>query len=182
MPSTQYTYPSFNLNDVIKGPVIKGDDDLIARIVEATNDPDEPAIIFAWNAASLEAFMAKVAALPPGAPPPPPSLTPPPSDSHELGNGLRDLMQRLLVHIQTLVPGCAILGGAGGVAGLACSQVQFCNAGAALGGLELDPWFAAVIAGGPAALPAPLATLLVPRPGVTSGLCDPAALNCTLWS
>jgi hypothetical protein len=182
MPPTQYTYPSFNLKDVVKGPVIKGDDDLIGKIVEAAQDPDDPPVIFAWKEAALAAFMAKIAALPPGAPSPPPSLTPPPHAGDGLGNGLHDLIERLLVHLQTLVPGCAIIGGAGGVAGLACSQLQSMNVCCALRGLELDPWFAAVIAGGPVPLPSTLATVLVPRARVTTGVCDPLAVNCTLWS
>mmetsp|Transcript_1764 Transcript_1764/g.3090 ORF Transcript_1764/g.3090 Transcript_1764/m.3090 type:complete len:90 (-) Transcript_1764:127-396(-) len=89
-------------------------------------------------------------------------------------------MQRLLVHMQTLVPGFGIIG-AGGVSGLSCSQLQALNVCGQLRGLEFDPWFVAVLANG-LLLPGPLATLLVPCPGLSTGVCDPLSLHCTLWA
>jgi hypothetical protein len=166
---------------VIKGPVISGDDDLIARVVEAAQDPDDPPIVFAWDSAALETFLAKVAALPLGAPPAPAAFVPLPTVDAGVGPGIRNLTQSFLVHMQTLVPGCAIIGGVGGVAGLACSQLQMCNACLKLSSLQHEPWFAAVLANGPD-LPGPLATLLVPRPRVSTGICDPLSCNSILWA
>eukprot|EP00541_Cyclophora_tenuis_P007753 CAMPEP_0116544174 /NCGR_PEP_ID=MMETSP0397-20121206/1969_1 /TAXON_ID=216820 /ORGANISM="Cyclophora tenuis, Strain ECT3854" /LENGTH=72 /DNA_ID=CAMNT_0004068353 /DNA_START=185 /DNA_END=403 /DNA_ORIENTATION=+ len=70
MPPSQYTFPSFTLSDVITGPVISGDSDLIKRVMKA---------------AALKTFITKMGAVPPGGPPSPAALLPLPIAAVEVG-------------------------------------------------------------------------------------------------
>eukprot|EP00541_Cyclophora_tenuis_P004705 CAMPEP_0116568984 /NCGR_PEP_ID=MMETSP0397-20121206/16014_1 /TAXON_ID=216820 /ORGANISM="Cyclophora tenuis, Strain ECT3854" /LENGTH=87 /DNA_ID=CAMNT_0004096443 /DNA_START=185 /DNA_END=448 /DNA_ORIENTATION=- len=85
MPPSQYTFPSFTLSDVITGPVISGDSDLNKQVMKAAKDPDDPPIVFAWEAAALETFITKMGAVPPGGPPSPAALLPLPIAAVEVG-------------------------------------------------------------------------------------------------
>jgi hypothetical protein len=123
----------------------------------------------------LQEFLDKIALLPAAAPVSPFPLP-------VAGPTVRDLQIGLITYIQGLVPAipppaCRVLGDA---AGLACSSLQSINASIILGRLELHPWFVSVLATVPA-LTSPLARILVPRPKVSTGLCDPTTFNCALW-
>lgn len=164
-------HPSFNLHDVVKGSVINGDNELLQEIFRAAKDPDDPPIVFAWNPASLKLFLAKIAQLPAGASVAPPSLTPVPDGNQGVGHGLRALMSGILRHVASVVH-CRVIGGADGVAGLACNARQSLEAMAILGNMFFcNPWFRAVLSSGPP-LTVPLATLLMPRPRVSTGECE----------
>jgi hypothetical protein len=160
---------AYNLNDFIH------DESVIKEIQDAAKDPDDPPLILDWDTNALQEFLDKIALLPAAAPVAPFPLP-------AAGATIRDLQIGLITYIQGLVPAipppaCRTIGGA---AGLACTSLQYGNAGIAMGQLELHPWFAAVLATVPA-LTTPLARILVPRPKVSTGICDPLTFNCALW-
>jgi hypothetical protein len=158
-----------NLHDILS------DAALIEEILAAAQDPyeDQPVLVFDWNDQAVEEFRTKIAAATPNvaAPFPLESTT----SAHELKQGL-------LLYIQGLVPGCRIL--RGGTAGLAGNLVQAMNASATLVGIEVHPWFVAVLATTvPAALTnAPLARILLPRAKTRTGECDALTVGSKLWS
>ena len=77
-------------------------------------------------------------------------------------------------------PGSSVIGGANGSVDLACTGLQFGIACGQLRGLELNPWFSAVLKHG-AALSGTLASIYMPRPPVSSGLYDMMPFDCILW-
>jgi hypothetical protein len=160
-----------NLNDFIT------DAALIEKIQEAAKDPDDPPLIFDWNEDAVQVFIDKISHLSPNAA----AVAPFPLQVPPTHNTLK---QDLIAYIQELVPGCQPLCGPKCTAGLACTILQYGNACAVLRGLELHPWFAAVLAAGPAPLTHPLAKILVPKPEEdeeTTGDCDILSIHCALW-
>jgi hypothetical protein len=160
---------AYNLNDFIH------DESVIKEIQDAAKNRDDPPLIFDWDTNALQEFLDKISLLPAAAPVAPFPLP-------AAGATIHDLQIGLITYIQGLVPAipppaCRTIGYA---AGLACTSLQYCNAGIAMRALELHPWFAAVLATVPA-LTTPLARVWVPRPKVSTGLCDTLTFNCALW-
>jgi hypothetical protein len=167
-----------NLNDFIT------DAALIEKIKAAANDPDDPPLIFDWNDDAVQVFLDKMAQLTSngggggdGAVVAPFPLQSPPT--------VHILKQDLISYIRGLVPGCELLSGPVCTAGLACTTLQYGNACVVLRGLELHPWFVAVLAAGATPLTQPLAKILVPQPEEegeeSTGDCDILSFHCALW-
>jgi hypothetical protein len=107
----------------------------------AALDPDEPPLVFEWNDNVVAEFTAKILALPEDAVARPFPLPVPLT--------AQAFKHSLLVYVQSLVPGCRIIGGHDGTAGLACNQLQGLTATARLAQLDIHPWFAAVLLADP---------------------------------
>ena len=96
-------------------------------------------------------------------------------------DGVQQLQLEIMTYLVSTNHGSSVIGGANGAEGLACTARQFGIACGQLRGLELHPWFHAVLNHGPP-LTGTLASIYMPRPRVASGLCDTIPFNCILWT
>ena len=166
------------------GRLANGDDLWEARVIACSKSVDDPPILPGWNLGPCEEFYNKAVAYGAsgGAELPPAQVF---GGAHPVGQATPADIQRLQLDIVTYLastnPGSSVIGGANGAVGLACSARQFGIACMQLRGLELQSWFQAVLNHG-APLTGTLASIYMPRPRVTSGLCDMIPANCTLWT
>ena len=160
-----------------------GDEDWEARIIACSQNPDDPPILPGWNLRPCEEFYLKAVAYggAGGAMLPPIQLF---GGAHPGGPVTADDIQQMQLGIVEFLastnPGSSVIGGANGSVGLACTGLQFGIACGQLRGLELNPWFSAVLKHG-AALSGTLASIYVPHPPVSSGLYDMLPFDCILW-
>ena len=91
--------------------------------------------------------------------------------------GIQQMQHEIVAHLTLTNSGSSVIGGANGAVGLVCTALQFGIACVQLRGLELLPWFRAVLDRG-AKLTGTLASIYMPRPPVASGYCDTIPFNC----
>jgi len=163
------------------GHLTQGDDVMTKRVVDLAKSEDDPLILFDWDAESLTQFWNNAVAYAAGGG----VVAIPINGGVNLPAAvdINLLRTEILTFVQqgagkpVPLPGPTIIGNA---MGLACSLQQFSICSGLLAGLELHPWFAAVLNVNP--IPAPLASLWCPRPRNSSGICDQTLLFCTLWA
>ena len=145
---------------------------------------DDPPILPGWNLRPCEEFLKKAVAYGGGGGPvlPPAPLF---GGAHPAAPvttaGIQRMQLEILTYLAHANPGSSVIGGANGAVGLVCTALQFGIACVQWRGLELLPWFRAVLAHG-VPLTGTLATIYMPRPRVSSGLCDMIPFNCALWT
>lgn len=157
-----------------------GDNSLAEAIIKLAATEEDPPLVFGWNTPALESFWAN-AVFYQGAPTP---AIPIP-----INGGVNLLpvadVDRLKSELLNYVCTQQAVGNRpsvlGNTVGLGCTQAQAINMGAFLRGLELSPWFQAVLAHG-VALPTPLAAVYTPRPKNTRGLLDQLTIGGVLWA
>ena len=146
-----------------------GNKPLLDRMVQCSQDEDDPLIWFDWHVEAIEAFIRAARALP--VPPPPPAIAPAIAAALAPGQRIATLQVGLLNHaIMACQPAPTALVDVGH-SGLACTTRQYGQSIVQLTLLAMSPWCQAVIAAQGAAA-APLATLWIPRPGDATGICD----------
>ena len=155
---------------------------VIQKIKDLAGSKEDPPILFEWDTANLELFWNKAVGYAAGVGPrlPPNAIN---GGAHLVGPPNADLLKTQLLeyvsHGQASSP--SILGN--GRIGLGCTLVQSLASSAFLRGMELEPWFTAVLAhDGANPLPGPLAAVYTPRPRNTKGLLDPVSIGATLWN
>ena len=119
---------------------------------------DDPPLIFGWHFDALGAFVAAAVALQAAVAPPFPF--PPTPDGF------------IVALLAYLAGQAAPVAHVVGSACIACSTEQYGQVAMATGVLVHSAWATAVWAAIPAAVRAPIATLYVPRPRVTTGACN----------
>ncbi len=164
--------------------LVSGDREMEKIIRKLSKSEDDPVLLFSWHYTTLAEFWSKAVAYGVGGGshrPPPPIF----GGVHPVGPASLESMEQLQHEIlsylssQSLGPQVIEGGGAGGAVGLACSYVQYGMACSRLGGMELQPWFQAVLAMD-APLTGPLACVYLPRPGNPLGVCDRVPLTGAL--
>lgn len=147
---------------------------IIEEIERAAEDPDDPCIIFDWSITVVDEFIAKINNLPANATACP-FLLPAPLNADTLRHSI-------LLYIQSMAPGCGILGGIGGTAGLSCTQNQSAVCCANIGVIEIaEDWFIQVLETGQP-LTGYMARIMSPQARVTTGICDPIPYRYnTMW-
>jgi hypothetical protein len=168
----------YNLEDLMKNPIVQADAALIDEIKELSKSEDDPPLIFIWDSKFLGVFLQNMVQVPADIAIPPPQLQPavlagigPGDDSSE-----KVLTQCILDYLQSRVPGIVRL--SNDRAGFGCTQIQILDVVAELGDIHTEPWFAAVCSVGQ--LGGPLAEYFVPRP--RSNLIDRIRGKGPLWS
>jgi hypothetical protein len=160
------------------GHLTQGDDVMTKRIVDLAKSEDDPLILFDWDADSLTQFWNNAVAYAAGGG----VVAIPINGGVNLPaavdiNLLRTEILTFVAGNPVHLPGPTIIGN---TMGLACSLKQFGICMGLLTGLELHPWFAAVLNVNP--IPAPLASIWCTRPRNSSGICDQIAVLSTLWA
>ena len=163
------------------GQITQDDDIMTKHIVNLAKSEDHPPILFDWDADSLTQFWNNAVAYAAGGG----AVAIPINGGVNIpvAVDLNLLRTEILTFVQqgagnpVPLPGPTIIGNA---MGLACNLNQYGICLCLLRGLELHPWFAAVLNVNP--IQAPLASIWTPRPRNSSGICDQTLLFCTLWA
>jgi hypothetical protein len=144
---------------------------------EAADNPYDQFILFEWNLAGLNSFLAKVDQLPASATPPPYSLR---EVLHTAGDSRPRMLMAGILNMVKETTGCDVIDGNGGVAGISGKGVQVPQSTICLGGMDIHTkWFVEVLASGPP-LEAPLATLHMPT-SKGDGSTEQLNLKRVLW-
>jgi hypothetical protein len=163
------------------GHLTQGDEVMTKRIVDLAKSEDDPPILFDWDADSLTQFWNNAVAYAAGG-----GVVAIPINcgvNLPVAVDINLLRAEILTFVQqgagnpVPLPRPTMIGN---TMGLACSQAQCCTCMALLRGLELHPWFTAVLNVNP--IPAPLASIWIPRTRNSSGICDQIFHFCALWA
>jgi hypothetical protein len=181
--SSSSTHKTSSDEKAVYVSTLVGDKKIVKQIIKlAKNGEEDPPIIFAWNDDGVQEFVNKAVGY--GATG---GLIMPPNQSNggahlvgqAAGAALRAFKTELLEFVRAqVIPAPAVVGD---TACLACTNLQFGQVTMHLGLMVHHPWLNAVLGHG-APLTYPLASLWLPRPNVTTGVCDQILCPTMLWA
>lgn len=168
---------------LVIGDLTRDDSELTRHVFALARSYDDPPVLFDWDHEALTRFWnsavayAATAASPIVIPINGGVALPPVVDVEHLK---REILSFVRVGAGNPVqpPYPEIIGT---TLGLACTSTQCQVCAGILAGLELHPWFAAVLAHPAAHGVGQLASIWTPRPRVATGICNQVPLFCELW-